>query len=294
MVVCGVLVACGKEQPADNQKVNMQNAEQKIEGAAETSVPSASRNRVLAKVNGSEITADQMDIVIEKTLGENALSVMNEEMEQKILDSMVASRAMALLAEQDLNMNEREQLDLKVAAYREELLVKDYLMAQTTPKPVTNQMVKDYYAAHPEKFGGAVRKQVDYLEIGKGFGEDKRAVLYKTLGALTATSDWQQASKKLEGEGFSVNQVSATINPALTDEPLKSLVAKTPIGEVSPVKIDNNIYILRVNNEEKVPAKPLAEVSADIRKALAPVQLKKAVKEVSDKALEQMQVEYVE
>jgi hypothetical protein len=49
-----------------------------------------------------------------------------------------------------------------------------------------------------------------------------------------------------------------------------------------------------VTAEKKIPPRPLNEVSAQIRKMLLPVQLKKAVKQAADQVLATAKVEYKE
>ena len=67
----------------------------------------------LVTVDKTPITRAQLELTIERTLGESAPLFANEEVERKILESLVSSRAMALLAERELDASEREQLDLK-------------------------------------------------------------------------------------------------------------------------------------------------------------------------------------
>jgi hypothetical protein len=54
-------------------------------------------------------------------------------------------------------------LDKKINRYREQLLVKMYLVRQTNPEPVTLKMVKDYYEGHPEKFGGKTIREFEMI-----------------------------------------------------------------------------------------------------------------------------------
>ena len=53
----------------------------------------------LVMVDDSAITRAQLELTIERTLGESAPLFATEEVERKILESLVSSRAMALLAE---------------------------------------------------------------------------------------------------------------------------------------------------------------------------------------------------
>jgi hypothetical protein len=52
------------------------------------------------------------------------------------------------------------------------------------------------------------------------------------------------------------------------------------------------VYIVRIIDEKQIAPRPLPEVSAEIRRILLPVQLKKAVKQASDQVLQTTEVIY--
>ena len=63
-------------------------------------------------------------------------------------------------------------------------------------------------------------------------------------------------------------------------------------GEASAVFYGETLYRVRLVKEEKLGYQPLSAVSGEIRRKLAPIQMKKAIKLVSDKALASAKVEY--
>ena len=81
--------------------------------------------------------------------------------------------------------------------------------------------------------------------------------------------------------------------PAMRMQPLKSLVASTGQGETSPLHMGDTLTIVKVVETKALPAKPLMEVSADIRRKLAPVKMKDAIKAISAEAKQRMKVEIV-
>ena len=65
------------------------------------------------------------------------------------------------------------------------------------------------------------------------------------------------------------------------------------MGETSRLSfIKGMAYVVRITEEKKIPPRPLSEVSAKIRKSLAPIQVKESVKAASTKALETAEVIY--
>lgn len=247
----------------------------------------------LVTVDGSPITRAQLELTIERTLGDSAPLFANDEVERKILDSLVASRAMALLAERELDAAERAQLDLKAQAYREELLVRHYLEAHASPEPVTSEMVADYYNRHPDEFGGGVEKSFEIIASTQPLGEAQRAELIALLsGPQVQGKDWQALVSNWRGAGNPLEYRSNRVKAELLDQPLRSLVETTAVGAVAPLYADGQLLLVRVTGEQHLPVRPLAEVSGAIREKLAPQVLKQAVKSLSARATKELKVQY--
>lgn len=247
----------------------------------------------LVTVDDSPITRAQLELTIERTLGESAPLFANDEVERKILDSLVASRAMALLAERELDVGERAQLDLKAQAYREELLVRHYLEQHATPEPVTSEQVADYYQRHPEEFGGGMEKSFEIIASDQALEEPQRAELIALLsGAEAKGRDWQKQVAAWRAAGKSLEYRSNRIKPELLEQPLRGLVETTEAGSIAPLYADGQLLLVRVTGEEHLPARPLSEVSGEIREKLAPQSLKQAVKSLSEEATRQVKVQY--
>ncbi|MDW3715801.1 MULTISPECIES: peptidyl-prolyl cis-trans isomerase [unclassified Pseudomonas] len=247
----------------------------------------------LVTVDDSPITRAQLELTVERTLGESAPLFANDEVERKILDSLVASRAMALLAERELDAGERAQLDLKAQAYREELLVRHYLEQHATPEPVTSEQVADYYQRHPEEFGGGVEKSFEIIASDQALEEPQRAELIALLsGAEAKGRDWQKQVAAWRAAGKPLEYRSNRIKPELLEQPLRGLVESTEAGSIAPLYADGQLLLVRVTGEERLPARPLSEVSGEIREKLAPQALKQAVKSLSEEATRQVKVQY--
>lgn len=247
----------------------------------------------LVTVDGSPITRAQLELTVERTLGESAPLFANDEVERKILDSLVASRAMALLAERELDAGERAQLDLKAQAYREELLVRHYLEQHATPEPVTSEQVADYYQRHPEEFGGGVEKSFEIIASDQALEEPLRAELIALLsGAEAKGRDWQKQVAAWRAAGKPLEYRSNRIKPELLEQPLRGLVESTEAGSIAPLYADGQLLLVRVTDEERLPARPLSDVSGEIREKLAPQALKQAVKSLSEEATRQVKVQY--
>lgn len=247
----------------------------------------------LVTVDGMPITRAQLELTIERTLGDSAPLFANDEVERKILDSLVSSRAMALLAERELDASEKQQLDLKAQAYREELLVRHYLEEHATPEPVSTEMVADYYQRHPEEFGGGVEKSFEIIASTAELDQGQRSELITLLsGAEVEGKDWRSLVASWHGAGQPLEYRQNKLMPRMLEQPLRSLVEPTAVGAIAPLYTNGQLLLVRVTGEQRLPAKPLAEVSGAIREKLAPQALKKAVKELSAQAVQQVKVQY--
>jgi hypothetical protein len=247
----------------------------------------------LVTVDKTPITRAQLELTIERTLGESAPLYANEEVERKILESLVSSRAMALLAERELDASEREQLDLKAQAYREELLVRHYLEQHANPEPVTNEQVADYYGRHQDEFGGGVEKSFEIIASDQDLEPAQRTELITLLsGPQVQGKDWQKRVADWRQAGKPLQYRQSRLKLELLEQPLRSLVEPTAAGSIAPLYVDGQLLLVRVTAEQKLPAKPLAEVSGQIREMLAPQALKQVVKSLSSEALKAVDVQY--
>ncbi|MEK1942591.1 MAG: peptidylprolyl isomerase [Pseudomonas sp.] len=247
----------------------------------------------LVTVDKTPITRAQLELTIERTLGESAPLYANEEVERKILESLVSSRAMALLAERELDASEREQLDLKAQAYREELLVRNYLEKHANPEPVTNEQVADYYNRHQDEFGGGVEKSFEIIASDQDLEPAQRTELITLLsGPQVQGKDWQKLVADWRQAGKPLQYRQSRLKLELLEQPLRSLVEPTAAGSIAPLYVDGQLLLVRVTAEQKLPAKPLAEVSGQIREKLAPQALKQVVKNLSGEALKAVNVQY--
>jgi len=247
----------------------------------------------LVTVDKTPITRAQLELTIERTLGESAPLFANEEVERKILESLVSSRAMALLAERELDASERQQLDLKAQAYREELLVRHYLEAHANPEPVTAEQVADYYNRHQDEFGGGVEKSFEIIASDQELEPAQRTELITLLSsAQVQGKDWQKLVADWRQAGKPLQYRQSRLKLELLEQPLRSLVEPTAAGSIAPLYVDGQLMLVRVTAEQQLPAKPLAEVSGTIREKLAPQALKQVVKNLSGEALKAVDVQY--
>jgi hypothetical protein len=250
---------------------------------------------VLARVAGDPITRYDLEQTIRSTLGASSAGRLDEAGRQKVLESLVASRAIAQSQEADLSAEDQAILAKKLRAYREQLLVKQYLARQAAPQPVTGEMVRKYYQAHPERFGARTIRTYEMLAGRKKLNAKERDALMQVLKSAAENKDWQQWAKNLQDQGYPIDYRRGRAAEKVLHPRLQQLMQPLKKGQASQLTfIEGTAYTVRILEEKQIGPRPLNQVSAEIRKALVPVQLKKSVKLASRQVLAKSEVVYEE
>ncbi len=247
---------------------------------------------VLAKVGDSRIHQSQLNDMMEKIAPE-VREQNSSQLETTILKGMVRTRALAAVAEKQLDDGEKAALDAKVQAYRDELLAKSFIEKNIKPRPVTIDAVKAYYEAHLQDYTTAGRVNFEYLVTTKNTLQDD--VLASVLDAFTTAanlSDWKAYADQLNKQNLPVAYKSTSLTPDAINKSLRPQIDKLQPGEVSDVVYGDYIYITRLIERKPATTRPLHEVSVEIRKKLAPQKLKQELAQHIDRALQDISVEY--
>jgi len=247
-------------------------------------------SEVLAVVNGEDITEADVEFMIDRTFSNVDRMFDSAQLREKVLQSLVASKAMRQSMHKTLGSEELTEIKRKSDAYTEELYVKAYLTENATPEPVTTDMVNDYYSRNPEQFGGAEIKSIEILKAKTKLAEKQRESLLSSLPTIKQTKDWQNFAKASE---LGLSYLRVKVQPGLLDSALEIAAKKLDIGKTSDVIFIKGLpNVIRAIKTETVAPKPLSSVSGSIRKKLAALQLKKAVKKASDEVIKSATVEF--
>jgi hypothetical protein len=248
---------------------------------------------VLARVNGEAVTERQLLVSLESLIGEAQTAQLGEQARQNALKGLVAGRAIAQQALKSLPADELRDVELKTQLYREKLLLGEYLKQNARPEPVTDEMVKAYYDAHLGEYGGGVERRYEMIRAADKVTDERRDQLIEKLGEARRAGNWRSRVDGMNKQGLPVVYRQGVVNAAVLDAKLVRLAEATPVGETSDVLlIDGKPLVIRVTSETRKTARPLHEVSADIRKKLLPQRLKQAIKAVQEQVLEKAEVEY--
>jgi len=262
--------------------------QKELPAQAEESTEQQAQSKALATVNGEAITQDDIDFMITRTFSGSEQLFFNDEMQAKVLDSLIASKAMQQKMRTTLSEERLSDIKNRTKAFEEELFVKEYLTEFATPEPVSSKMVQDYYQQYPEEFGGGESREFEMLATSAKPDEDKRDAILKEVQSLKDNTNWLAYSNNNE---LGLVHKNATMQPGLFAPALERAISRTNPGDVSDIVfIKGAPHLVRVKKVNTLPAKPLSEVSAQIRKKLAALQLKKAVKSASANAISEATV----
>jgi len=253
------------------------------------------QQNILARVQGEPVTAFDVEQAALKMLGAQQATLLDEAGRKKVLESLVLGKALSRAAKKEMDAEELTLLEWKVMSYREQLLVNRYLRRHAEPRPVTEKMIKEYYEANPERFGGRTVREYELIASSKRLDGTQRERVLAELAGVDAKKDWRRYVEDLSRKNLPLQFRQGKTNTDVLIKELQSVLDRLDVDEVSkPFFTGGKVYIARITSKTKTPPRPLNEVSADIRKALAPVQLKKAIRKVSDEILNTVNVEYLQ
>jgi hypothetical protein len=249
---------------------------------------------ILALVGGSDINRSNYVAMLEK-LNVEELGVDKKQIKSKILKGIVRTRALALVAEKELSAAEKLQLNAQVDAYRDELLVKRYISHNIQPKPVTTDMVNDYYQNHIKDYVVEGKLRFEYMVTTSDQIDDNTMnQIITAYGAATGQKNWSQYAADLSNKGLPVQYQSVVaMQPTSINLTLRPHLEKMAVNQVSDLIYGDKIYIAKLTQRNKDNVIPIHKVSAEIRRKLAPKQLKQALVQHIDNALHDVGVEYI-
>lgn len=256
-----------------------------IFGCAPKTDTAKSSSKVVATVDGEKITQDDVDFLLQKLMSGAPSAEADSILQKKIIDSLIASRAMKIKVKAQLSEEELKDIAQASKNFEEELYVKAYLQKNITPEPVTEAMVKAYYEQNPEQFGAHVNQSFELLKLDASASEEVRNNLLAHVAEVKADKDWG-FKKALYEKRFRLIYQEGNNLPGLLNQKLSVAISKLGEKQTSNLlSLDDGLYLVRVVKVESLGPKALSLVSSSIRKTLAAKQLKSAVKKATEESL---------
>ena len=250
-------------------------------------------DQILARVDGTPVTRYELDQLARSTFPNTDIEKLDRDVRRKLLESLVLGRAIARASEAELSARDLAEVEKMARAYREEILVKKYLVAHADPEPVTREMIREFYESHPEKFGAKKIRTFEMVFTPEKPNARQREGLLEFLKAPEQEKDWKAWADSLKQRGHPVAYRKGEIDEKLLQEKIRNLIRPLKKDETTPLTfIDGKAYVARIVDEKDIEPKPLRLAGDSIRKILAPVQLQKAIEKTGEKVLGNAEVVY--
>lgn len=262
------------------------------ERGSSADAPLPGNDNVLAEASGAVVTEYDLDAYLLATLGEYGAARIDHEGRKKALEGLVATKVIAKRRAEELNAEQEAELDKKVEAYREQLLVKQYLAAHAPPQPVTAEQIQGYYEENSDRFAGRSDRDFEILLSTDVLSDAEQRMLLDRLGQ-EASEDWAARAAALRAEGFPIQHRRGVVGRAPLHPRIDKTLATMRVGrESAPIFLEDRVYVLRVTGEKRHPPRTLEQASGEIRERLVPLQVKKAITQARTQAMQDVTVTY--
>ena len=248
---------------------------------------------IMATVNGENITLFDLEFGLKQMLGKTSPKIKDMQTRKNALKNLVLSKALSEEYEKEMTSEEKMRMNKKIALYREELMVTEYLKHHAQPEPVSEELIERYYHEHPEEFGAQTLQSYEMISTTRSMNSEEQDIFLAVLKYGAQTDDWDNFYRTLKRRGYPVVYRKINLDDKSLHKTIREISKKLAIKEVSPViPLNNRLHIVRLENEMSVPPKPLKAVEDKIRRSLRPIQLKKAIKLAKEQVLKKNQIIY--
>lgn len=248
-------------------------------------------DRVLATVNGVQITESELNPLIEEFRQRSQKTVVKPDEKNQILKGMIR-RTLILQQKEAADLRKEKKIVTQVKNYENGLVVAAFLERHVGQQlTVTEEEIKEYYQKNLQKFSSPPKVKARHILL-----RDRKEA-EKVLAKLKKGEDFSQLAKEhsidlpmaLEGGPM------GTIEKGRSLPELEKVLFVLKVGEISDiVETRYGFHILTVEEIITTQYKPLDEVRENIRKGLLQQKEAKAFDEMASKLEEKAKIEIFE
>lgn len=240
------------------------------------------KEKVLAVVNGKEITGEDFNLFMQSMDPQLAQYFMTGDHEKEIIDELIYQQLLFLDAK-ERKLDEQEEFK-QVLAKTEESLLKTYAIGKLLEDvEITEKDLEDFYNANAEKFDLPQSVQASHILVED---EEEAKELYEKVKNgedFAAVAEEFSTCPSAERGGD-----LGTFYPGQMVPEFDQAVFSMEVGEISePVKTQFGYHIIKVTDSSNAKKNTLADVKADVRREVKRVKEQNAymdkIKALSDK-----------
>ena len=248
---------------------------------------------VLVKVEGTVITEQDLEENLARLLGERQAAVVGANARRNALESMVISRIISGKAKNKISDKQLVAIERKTNAFKENLLVNEYLKNNSVVEPVTEEMVRDYYEKNTDRYGPAIDRRYEMIYTIEKISQNQRDSLLSLLKDADIKTDWKTLTSRIQKKGLEIYYRQGNANDVMLNSRVRNLMKPLKLKTSSGVTfVDGRLYQARIVSETKKEPRPLSEAHMEIRELLKPIKIKDAIRKVSDELVKSAKVEY--
>lgn len=254
---------------------------------------SGQQDDVVARIGDIEITASEFQDHLTVLMKPQQINELSTVARSNILKSLLLGRVMQQRSYAKMSEQERNDLDKKVRAYRDKMLVNYYLQKKTNIDPVSEKMAHDYYLNNLEKYGKSINKKYMLVTTQSRVTEKQRSEIIARYHKLKDTDDIEKVYMDLKSSSAQFSLSKHDLDKKTSITAVDKIVMNLSQDSISSLNwIKGRPVIVKVISENVQEAAPFSDVKTEIRKALAPIQVKAAIKDESEKIFKTLKVEY--
>lgn len=221
-------------------------------------------NKILARINGREITERDMQLAISKFPRERQGYLTTDEGKRQLLEQLI-SFELYYNYSKEIGLEESQEFNEKLEILKREILTQMAIEKVISEVNVTDEEIKDYYESNKKAFtiGESITAKhilVDNEELAKEI-KDK---VENGMTFESAAEEYSSCPSKAQGGSlgkFGKGQMVPEFEKAAFE---------LEIGVVSePVKTQFGYHLIKVENKEEAKAKSLNEVEGTIKSGLS-------------------------
>ena len=251
----------------------------------------AEHSDVIATVDETPINRYALEEAGRRLVGNEYYFSDDEQVDNMLLESLIQRRAIANIQTSKMTSDEVSKLEAKVEAYREELLMGQYMKDHITLRPIGFERISAFYEENLSLYSDSVVHRFKYLVFTHNYDNEIKQKILEEVSKLKPLSNWKTLASQLTQEGIPTQFKHAEINEASLIEPLRSLVGEAKLRTILRKDINNKVYVVFVESSKPGDAKPLATVAKDIRKRLSAEEARHEVEALAKEVLNQVSVE---
>jgi len=231
--------------------------------------PEVVNDKAVARASSAYVTQGDIDHHLQRFDPAARMAIIDDKQQyHRLVESIALTRVMAQKQQASMTPEQRHDFDLAIQAYRDQMLAKSYIEKNVQRQVPDRKAVEEYYQAHASEFGQ--RKQYTVTEIQVPDSCALSKPLLEPVLNKARISELQKMGCKLSSSERKVTaEQVAEYYPALKE----TLVADYAYwSNVAGIPL-----LLSVTAVTELPARPLSEVTAEIRRRLAPEYLKQSL-----------------